>query len=138
MKTVSDEYSDQGNQDFAPLVTAIAEILDHIKLLGAAREEPSPASSRSHSPARALFQAPDSTPGTAPRGAGARSPSPAGILKRPCTNPSCKRIGRPDTGYCGKVCSLEHKAPCKHAKKRMQRLSGQHHPGWPVQPRLPF
>ena len=117
MKTVCDEYNFLGNQDFVPLVAAIAEIIDNMQVLAAPREEPSLASNRGQRPAIALFQAPDSATGSLSRGAGARSPSPAGILKRPCANPTCSKVSRPDTGYCGRVCAMAHDAPCKNAPK---------------------
>ena len=62
MKTVPDKYNDRSNADFMPLVAAIGEIIDKIHTLAAPREEVSPASSSGQSPARAVFQGPNSAP----------------------------------------------------------------------------
>ena len=111
MKTVADKNHDPNNADF---VEAIGEIIGKIQTLAAPREDASPASSRGQSPARVFFPGPNSPPTSVPRGAGARSLSPGGILKHPCANPSCTKTAKPETGYCGKVCSMQHTAPCKN------------------------
>ena len=116
MQTVTEDYRDPNNDDCAPLVEAVADIMDHISKMSRPQEDLSPVLCRTHRPAvRTLFHESDSAPSSLPRLA--RSPSPArAILKHPCKRPGCTNLARPETGYCAAVCELTHNSTCKNAK----------------------